>query len=65
MIAFQDLIMERNASRHVDFPVPLEDIVIVQRIVSDSNTSREFSLFQLLDDGSSFNIFLLDHTNEV
>jgi hypothetical protein len=65
MIAFQDLITERNASRHVDFPISPEDIVIVQRIVSDSDTGREFPLFQLLDDRSSFDVSLLDYTNEV
>jgi hypothetical protein len=35
VIAFQDLIAERNALRYVDFPVSLEDIVI-EGIVLDS-----------------------------
>jgi hypothetical protein len=65
VIAFQDLIAERNALRHIDFPISLEDIVIIQRIVSDSGTGREFPLFQLLDNGSSFDVSLLDHTNKV
>jgi hypothetical protein len=62
---FQDLIAERNVLRYVDFLVPLEDIVIVQRIVLDSDIGREFPLFQLLDNRSSFNISLLDYTNKV
>jgi hypothetical protein len=62
MIAFQDLITERNVSRHIDFPVSLEDIV-VEGIVP--NSSRKIPLLQLLDDRSSFNISLLDYSNEV
>jgi hypothetical protein len=63
VIAFQDLIAERNASRHVDFPISPEDLVVIQRIVSDSG--RAITLLQLLDDRSSFDVSPLDHTNEV
>jgi hypothetical protein len=37
MIMFQDLIAERNASRHVNLPISPEDIVVIQRIVLDSS----------------------------